>query len=120
MSVGVRIRLHAQTGALQADLQRISSLWAEGLQRFGGPWLAGAQFSAVDAFFAPVAMRLQTYGLAVDDAAATAYAQRLLAHPAVQQWQADALLETARDPEHEGEIMASGTLLQDLRAQPAD
>ena len=54
--------------ALETELQRLRSLWTEGLTRFGGPFLAGATFTAVDAFFAPVAFRLQTYGLRLDTA----------------------------------------------------
>ena len=51
---------------------------AQGLQRFGGPWLAGGRFTAVDAFFAPVAFRVQSYQPPLGDTAA-AYAQALRA-----------------------------------------
>src|SRR4029450_13294768 len=61
MNCGLRIRLHAVEAALGRDLRRLEALWADGLARFGGPFLAGVRFSAVDAFFAPVAMGLQTY-----------------------------------------------------------
>ena len=63
MSVGVRIRRHGISDALQADLARLAELWADGFARHGGPFLAGAKFTAVDAFFVPVASRVQTYGL---------------------------------------------------------
>ena len=86
----------------------------EGLERFGGPYLAGAAFTAVDAFFAPVAFRIQTYGLAVD-ANAASYARRLLALPSMQEWYRDALAETWRDQEHEDEVAATGTVIEDLR-----
>jgi glutathione S-transferase len=49
------------SGLLQ-DLQRLQTLWTEGLQRFGGPFLAGKNFSAVDAFFCPVAFRVHRHG----------------------------------------------------------
>ena len=65
MTIGQRIRLHEQSAALAKDLQRLQELWHDGLQRFGGPYLAGSSFSAVDAFFAPVVTRLQTYALPV-------------------------------------------------------
>jgi glutathione S-transferase len=117
MSVGLRIRLHAATDGLRRDLLRIGNLWNEGLGRFGGPWLAGPQFTAVDAYFAPVAFRFQTYDLALDDVSRS-YAQRLLAHPAVRAWEADALAERERDEAHESEIMTSGVVLADLRAKP--
>ena len=64
MSVGVRADLIAIPPALQADIERIGELFAQGLDRFGGPWLAGAEFSAVDAFFAPVATRIATWPVA--------------------------------------------------------
>jgi glutathione S-transferase len=36
-----------------ADIARIGELWNEGLTRFGGPYLGGAEFSVVDAFYCP-------------------------------------------------------------------
>ena len=114
MNTGVRIRLHDHMAALQADLQRLEALWQEGLQRFGGPFLAGATFTAVDAFFAPVALRVQTYGLNLSPDA-QAYCQRLLQLASMQQWQTEALQETCRDDEQEQDIPAIGTLLADYR-----
>ncbi len=117
MSVGVRIRLRAPTDGLQADLTRLQGLWNDGLRRFGGPWLAGPQFTAVDAYFAPVAFRIQTYDPPLDEASRS-YAQRLLNHPALRGWEAEALAETWRDEAHESEIMTAGEVLADLRAGP--
>ena len=114
MNCGLRIRLHAVTPALQADLDRIDEIWCEGLSRFGGPFLAGASFTAADAFYAPVALRLQTYGLTLSPPAA-AYAARLLALPAMQDWYDAALNETWREPSHEADIVAAGTITSDLR-----
>jgi glutathione S-transferase len=115
MSCGVRIRLHEVSPAVATDLARIDALWTDGLARFGGPFLAGAAFTAVDAFFAPVAFRIQTYGLVMSETA-LAYAQRLreLAH--MRAWYAAGLAETFRDPGHEKDILASGTVVEDLRA----
>ena len=59
------------------DIARIDELWCEGLQRFGGPFLAGSAFCAVDAFFAPVAVRIRGFDLHLSDTA-LAYADRLL------------------------------------------
>lgn len=115
MNCGLRIRLPDNLPtALRADIARIDELWSEGLTRFGGPFLAGNAFGAVDAFFAPVAFRIQTYGLTLG-AAAGAYAQRLLELPGMRRWYADALQETWRDPDHEEEAIRSGVLLADLR-----
>jgi glutathione S-transferase len=115
MSCGVRIRLHEMTAPLKADLARLGALWNDGLRSFGGPFLAGKEFSGVDAFFAPVAFRVQSYGLKLD-AAGAAYAQRLLDLPAMREWYAAGLAETFRDEPHEAEILQEGTLLEDLRA----
>src|SRR3546814_6666484 len=55
MNVGVRVAPKPMSEALTANVARLRELFEEGLARFGGPWLAGAAFTAVDAFFAPVA-----------------------------------------------------------------
>lgn len=116
MNCGVRVRLRdGGDPALARDVARLSELWTTGLRRFGGPLLAGAMFTAVDAFFAPVAFRIQSYGLALD-AAAASYATRLLALPSMQRWYADALAETWREPAHEDEVTRTGTVVEDLRA----
>ena len=118
MSCGVRIRLNRVSPELQRDLDRIGELWEEGLHRFGGPFLAGADFGGVDAFFAPVAFRIQTYGLPLP-AAAVAYAQRLLALPSMGEWYAAGLQEPWRETEHDAESARSGTLVADLRVPAA-
>ncbi|MCC6211496.1 MAG: glutathione S-transferase family protein [Burkholderiales bacterium] len=70
------------------DIARISALWAAA----DGPFLFG-EFCAADAFYAPVATRLVTYGVEVSGAARD-YQQRLLASPGVAAWSADAVKET--------------------------
>jgi glutathione S-transferase len=114
MNCGVRVRLHEQPAALQADLIRLGDLWSDGLQRFGGPFLAGQAFTAVDAFYAPVAFRIQSYGLTLDPACAS-YPVRLLGLRSIQDWYADALKETIREAGSEAEMLQIGTLLKDLR-----
>jgi glutathione S-transferase len=115
MNCGIRVRLDTATGALAQDIARLVELWNAGLDRFGGPFLAGPAFSAVDAFFAPVAFRVQTYGLPLD-ADCAAYSARLLALPSMRAWYDDALAETTREPSHEAEALRAGTWLADLRA----
>jgi glutathione S-transferase len=117
MNCGIRVRLGETPPALLRDIGRIGELWGEGLTRFGGPFLAGDAFSAVDAFFAPVAFRIQTYGLEVGEAAG-AYAARLRALPSMQSWYEAALAEAWREPGHEAEAKAAGRILEDLRATP--
>jgi glutathione S-transferase len=115
MSCGIRVKLHKISTGLARDIARISAIWDDGLNRFGGPFLAGKNFTAVDAFYAPVAFRVQTYGLALDSASA-AYATRLLGLRSLRQWYESALNETWRDDPHEGEVMQTGRVVEDLRA----
>jgi glutathione S-transferase len=114
MSCGVRVKLHTQTAGLDADLKRLQALWNDGLQHFGGPFLGGAAFGAVDAFFAPVAYRIQTYGLTVDRVSQQ-YVTRLLNLHSMREWYEDALREPWRDEPHEVEIAQFGVTTQDLR-----
>lgn len=114
MHIGFRIRINQISLLLQQDIDRIDALWREGLRRFGGPFLAGSTFTAVDAFFAPVAFRVQTYSLALS-VEASAYASRLLALESMRSWEAAALQEPWREQAHEASALTSGVLLADLR-----
>jgi len=117
MSVGVQVRLARIDAALEADLDRLAALWEQGLDRFGGPFLAGLDFTIVDAMFAPVAFRIRSYELAVGERA-QAYAARVLALPAMADWEAAALAERFREPHHDAEIAAMGEILEDRRVSP--
>jgi glutathione S-transferase len=117
MSCGVRVRLHDTPPDLAADIARLETLWTDGLRRFGGPFLGGGTFTAVDAFYAPVAFRIQSYGIALVPSAA-AYANRLLKLPSMQEWYAAGLAERFRDETHDQEILRAGSMLEDLRAPP--
>lgn len=114
MNCGVRARLHEYSSALRADLARLEALWSEGLERFGGDWLSGKAFTAVDAFYAPVAFRIQTYGLELGNPAAR-YADRLLQLPAMREWYEAALLEPWRAPVQEAALQANGEVIEDMR-----
>jgi glutathione S-transferase len=87
----VGARLWAEDEALRADVTRLDAAWCDALQRSGGPFLFGS-FSAADAYFAPVAVRLSRFSLPLSEAAA-AYRDAVLAHPAVEDWVADSLRE---------------------------
>ena len=114
MRCGLRMRLHEMPAAVQRDVDRIAALWTQGLTRFGGPYLAGDHFTAVDAFFAPVTLRFQTYGIAVPQAA-QAYAERIRELPSMRAWVAAALTEPLSDAGREQDVLAVGEVLQDLR-----
>jgi glutathione S-transferase len=114
MNVGVRVDATSGSAALDRDVARITELWSEGLDRFDGPWLAGAAFTAVDAFYAPVAFRVRTYGIDVGPAG-LAWVERIIAHPAMREWEATALAETWREAGHEAELNACGAITADFR-----
>jgi glutathione S-transferase len=114
MNCGVRVALNSLSAKLKADITRLDALWQQGLERFGGPFLAGEHFTAVDAFYAPVAFRIQTFNLPMSEQS-QAYVERLLALPAMQAWYQAALEETWREPMHEDETLKNGTLSADYR-----
>jgi glutathione S-transferase len=77
--------------SVQKDIDRITQAWTSALAESGGPFLFG-DFSAADAYFAPVCFRFKTYEVSVP-AAVQAYMNAVFAVPAVQQWVAVALTE---------------------------
>ena len=113
MNVGVRVKPKSMSDALLADIDRVRTLFEQGLSRFGGPYLAGTAFSAADAFFAPVAFRVRTYGL--DVGAGQAWVDAIIAHPAMRQWEHEALAETWREAGHEAKLAACGAIIADYR-----
>lgn len=113
MNVGVRVAFGPMSPALKRNIARLREIFEEGLARFGGPWLAGADFTAADAFYAPVAFRIRTYGL--DAGRGAEWVARVIAHPAMQDWEAQALAEPWREESHEAELAAAGTITADYR-----
>ncbi|PTQ12152.1 glutathione S-transferase [Sphingomonas oleivorans] len=117
MNLGIRVRLDAMPPSLAREIARIDALWQQGLDRFGGPFLAGSVFTAADAFFAPVAFRFMIYGIETS-APANAYAARLRMLGPMRAWYEAAIAEHWRDPEHEEEARRAGSWTADLRSQP--
>jgi glutathione S-transferase len=76
---------------VRADVARIVAMWSDLLRAHGGPLLFGG-FTIADAYYAPVCMRLRTYGLPVP-AAVQAYVERVTALPGVAAWIEGALAE---------------------------
>ncbi len=95
MNLRVSYKEWPVTPGLGADLDRLEVLWewAREAASSQGPWLTG-RYSAVDAFFAPVATRIATYNLPVSEAA-RAYVAAHLAHPSLRRWRAMALVDGA-------------------------
>ncbi len=69
-----------------ADIARIQWIWAQCRTHHdgSGPWLFG-NFGIIDAMFAPVALRFETYGVELD-ATAAAYVATVCGESAVQEW----------------------------------
>lgn len=83
-----------------ADLARIEDIWTRARNRFGGagPWLFG-DYCIADAFFAPVATRIASYGLPVGPDAAS-YVATHLADPAFRRWRAMGWAEHLDQPSY--------------------
>lgn len=98
MNLGTAYDGFAVSDGVRADLDRIQQLWANARARFGndGPWLCG-DYSAADAFYAPVAARIAGYGLPIDGAAQD-YVAAHLDDPAFRRWRAMGLTKSY-DPE---------------------
>jgi len=76
------------SAAVQKDVDRIVMLWALARASYGGsgPWLFG-EYSVVDAFYAPIANRFTTYGIALPTDA-QAYVGAHVADAENRQWRA--------------------------------
>jgi glutathione S-transferase len=114
MNLGLRIQIQDIPEPLASDIARIEEIWQEGLGSFGGPFVAGPAFTAVDAFFAPVAYRFLIYGVALSETSA-GYAERLRALEPMQDWHAAALAEPWREARYEESSLAAGRFIEDLR-----
>ena len=69
----------------QADIERVTAIWKECLQRYGGPYLFGATPTTADAMYAPVCTRFATYDVKLDPVSA-AYRDQMLRFPAMLEW----------------------------------
>lgn len=114
MNCGLRLSLHEQSPSLLRDLARLEELVNEGLHKFGGPFLCGTLFNAADAFYAPVAFRLQSYGLSLEKTA-NLYFERLLNLPAMRDWYQQALAEPWVDQAHDEAVLRYASISADLR-----
>ena len=96
MNIRGRYPGKGRTPACLEDIEHIVAIWTDCRARFGGggDFLFG-RFGIAEAMFAPVVLRFQTYGVALEGAARD-YADAMLALPALQAWVADAVVETER------------------------
>ncbi|HTL47573.1 MAG TPA: glutathione S-transferase family protein [Verrucomicrobiae bacterium] len=101
MNCRASIPLKKLPAPVQADVNRVTSIWKECRNRYGkkGPFLFGA-FTAADAMYAPICLRFRTYGVKLDPVS-RAYAESVLSLPAVREWVAAARREKEIIPDLE-------------------
>jgi glutathione S-transferase len=75
----------------QPDINRIQAIWAECIERYGGPFLFGTPTIA-DAMFAPVCTRFLTYNVPIT-AVSKAYCDTIMEWPPMKEWVEAALKE---------------------------
>ncbi|ROS69287.1 glutathione S-transferase family protein [Vibrio crassostreae] len=91
MNCRARRTLSLSEGALK-DIARIDQIWSTQMEKYPEGWLFG-EWSIADAMFAPVALRVETYGIELSEKASQ-YQQRVLKSPSIQKWLAEASLES--------------------------
>ena len=93
MNLGKKYAQKDRGEAVARDVARFSEIvrQARDLAGVGGPFLFGG-FSAVDAMYAPLATRLDTYSIPLD-ATTRAYVDAILALPTFQEWRSSAMTE---------------------------
>lgn len=87
MSMQIAARASKTPSALaRADIDRVLEIWLSCRERYGraGDFLFG-HFTIVDAMYAPVVTRFETYAVELPSAA-RAYADHVLALPAMREW----------------------------------
>jgi len=71
-------------GGALGDIERVKTIWAECLQKYGGPYLFGERGMA-DAMYAPVVTRFLTYGVQLDKPLAD-YCETIMTMPEMVEW----------------------------------
>jgi glutathione S-transferase len=114
MNCSIKVKLNKISKPLQKDISRLDELWNEGISKFSGPFLAGEKFTAVDAFYAPAAMRIRNYGIHMSKASLN-YVNFILSIDSICTWEQDAIKEPWHEIGHEEECVKYGVLTEDLR-----
>lgn len=96
MDIRLRIKIRHLTPDTLREIERIKELWETAVKKSKGPFLFG-DFGIVDAFFAPVVFRFQSYGIKFESVALNRYMNSILEMPIVKEWSDAALKEEALD-----------------------
>jgi glutathione S-transferase len=88
---------------VRADIDRITEIWRECIDGWGGPFLFGDRMSVADAMFAPVCTRFSTYDVELDPLSET-YKQAILNTADMRDWIAEAKKEPDEVSELEVEV----------------
>jgi glutathione S-transferase len=96
MDIAARLPTPELSDGAREQIARVVVIWESALTRFGkdGGFLFGS-FTIADAFYAPVATRFETYGIALPPAA-KAYQQRILALAPMREWEEAAKAQMAK------------------------
>ena len=114
MSVGVIAILKKLTPELENDIRRVDELFVSAQEKFNRPFLARDRFTAVDAFFCPVAFRIKNYNLKLSGKS-MGYIEQLIALSSMQEWLQLALEEQEMDPMEAQQLDRYAIRIKDLR-----
>ena len=78
-------------GSAKADIARVTTIWRECVEEYGGPYLFGDRPTMADAMYAPVCTRFKTYDVKLDRLSRD-YCETILAMSDMIEW-----TESAKD-----------------------
>jgi glutathione S-transferase len=79
-------------GNAKADIARVTAIWKECLEKYGGPYLFGEAPKMADAMYAPVCTRFRTYDVKLDRLSQD-YCETILAMSDMIEWTESAKTE---------------------------
>jgi glutathione S-transferase len=88
---------------VEPDIERVTEIWRECLQGYGGPWLFGVRPTMADAMYAPECTRFRTYEVTLHGACEQ-YIDTMLGCPEVQEWVEKAMAEPETLMDLEGDF----------------
>lgn len=85
MDIRLKIKAYHLVPGTVSDIRRISHLWEKALKKSGGPFLFGG-FTIADAFYAPVVLRFESYGIDLSSKFCQNYQKNILKNEHVKNW----------------------------------